>query len=299
MMSDRLLPPLRLLTVFETVLRAGNIQRAAAELNVTQPAVSQALKALEDYVGLKLLDRSTRPATLTEAGRILQIGVTEGLDRIAEAVEQVRNLDRAAGQSVTIACSVGTATYWLMPRLAGFYTEHPDVAVNVMTTPGSPEFQPGMDLAIRYGTGNWKDGRIVKLFDERVVPVCSPELAAEIGGETGLLRATLLHVRSSDRSWLTWKDYFDLNNLPENRTLGRYFTNYIQATQAALSGQGVMLGWESNTGDLVREGRLVTLGGTPMVPKEAFYLVVPDRRDRKPASDLLEAWIRRIAADNG
>lgn len=294
-MPERALPPLRLLTVFETVLRRASIQKAAADLNVTQPAVSQALKALEEHMGMQLLDRRTRPATLTEAGRILQLGVTEGLDRIEEAVLQIRSLQSTSDNSVTIGCSVGTATYWLMPRLAGFYSNHPDVAVNVMTTAGAPEFLPGMDLVIRYGAGDWKDGKSVKLFDEKVVPVCSPDLAKQVGDQGGLVAATLLHVMSSDKTWLTWKDYFDLNGLPENRTLGRYFTNYVQATQATLSGQGVMLGWESNTGDLVREGRLVALEGTPWRPKEAFYLVIPDMAESKAACRLLINWITQLA----
>lgn len=290
-MAERILPPLRLLTVFEAVLRTGSVQKAANHLNVTQPAVSQALRSLEDFVGLKLLDRTSRPATLTEAGRILQAGVSEGLGRIAEAVAQIRALQNGIESSVTIACTVGTATYWLMPRLADFYNAHPDIAVNVMTTIGGPEILSGVDLLIRYGRGEWTDGEVVKLFDEKVVPVCSPKLAAQLEGEGGLQSATLLHVRSDDRSWLTWKDYLDLNGLPENRVLGRYFTNYVQATQAALSGQGVMLGWESNTGDLVREGRLVAICGAPLRPKEAFYLVIPERREAKSARHVLIDWI--------
>ncbi|UWU25254.1 LysR family transcriptional regulator (plasmid) [Rhizobium sp. CB3060] len=290
------LPPLRLLTVFETVLRTGSVQKAASDLNVTQPAVSQALKTLEDYVGTRLLDRSKRPATLTEAGRILQAGVSEGLGRIAEAFVQLRSLQNAAEQSVTVACSVGTATYWLMPRLADFYSEHQNIAVNVLTTAGAPEFQPGVDLVIRYGTGRWTDGRSVKLFDERVVPVCSPLVAKRIEAEGGLSTATLLHVRSDDNSWLTWKDYLSLNGLPENRALGRYFTNYVQATQAVLSGQGVLLGWESNAGDLVREGRLVVFGETAYYPKEAFFLVSPTAPQRGEAVRLLTEWIVGLGA---
>ncbi|KVK53979.1 hypothetical protein BCY90_18770 [Agrobacterium deltaense] len=293
-MAERPLPPLRLLTVFEAVLRSGSIQRAAADLNVTQPAVSQALKALEDHVGIRLFDRSTRPARLTAAGRVLEAGVSEGLGRIMEAIEQVRSLRNTEDKSVTIACSVGTATYWLMPRLAAFYQNHSDIAVNVMTTAGAPQFLSGVDLVIRYGAGAWRDGRAVKLFDEKVTPVCSPGLADRIGAEGGLSKAVLLHVVSDEKTWLTWDDYFELNALPKNRTTGRYFSNYVQATQAALSGQGVMLGWESNTGDFVRDGRLVTLGGEAFFPKEAFFLVIPDNREKKQAIHSFVNWVVQL-----
>lgn len=289
-MAQRVLPPLRLLTVFEAVLRSGGIQRAAVDLNVTQPAVSQSLKLLEDHVGTRLFDRTTRPVTLTEAGRILRDGVSQGLERITQAVEEVKALCAVQGSSVTIACSVGTATYWLMPRLAEFYAEHPSIAVNVSTTIGSPAFQPGVDLNIRYGRGEWRDGQAVRLFDEQVRPVCSPILAERVRETGGLAQAVLLHVVSEDRTWLSWNEYFERRGLLENRTLGRYFTNFVQATQAALSGQGVMLGWESNTGDFVREGRLCAID-EPLQTEESFYLVEPLNRQLTRASAVLRHWL--------
>jgi DNA-binding transcriptional LysR family regulator len=285
--------------VFDAVLKAGNTQKAAAELNVTQPAISQALKSLEDHVGVRLLDRRTRPAALTQAGSILQAAVSTGLGQISDAIGQIRVMQRAEESSVTIACTICTGTYWLMPMLANFYNEHPDIAVNVMTTQGTPSFSAGIDLVIRHGSGEWKDGKVIKLFDEKVVPVCSPALAKRFNGVRGLENATLLHVMSNENAWLTWKDYFDLKGLSENRLPGRNFTNYVQATQAALAGQGIMLGWESNTGDLVREGRLVAFGDMPIFPKQASYLVMPGHHGLKSASQLLASWLERMTRGNG
>ncbi|CAN7468094.1 LysR substrate-binding domain-containing protein [Rhizobium sp. LjRoot254] len=286
------LPPLRLLSVFEAVSRTGSVQRAAMELNVTQPAVSQALRQLEDHVGTRLLDRKTRPATRTEAGRILEVAVTEGLGRIADAIDHVRHL-QMAGDSATVACSVGVATYWLMPRLARFSAEHPQVTVNVMTTlQGAPRLNPAVDLAIRYGNGRWADGMVEKLFDERVVPVCSQPFRDRLKfAEVKLDRATLLHVNTDDPAWITWAAYLKSKGLPDNLMAGRRFTNYVQATQAALDGQGVMLGWESITGDLVREGRLVELNDLPLVPVDAFYLVTTPMIDERPPAQLLASWL--------
>lgn len=292
------LPPLRLLSVFEAVLRTGSVQRAAAELNVTQPAVSQALKLLEEHVGTRLLDRRTRPAVRTEAGEILETAVTEGLGRIADAIEHIRGL-QAAGDSATIACSVGIATYWLMPRLARFSAEHPHVTVNVMTVPqGAPRLTPTIDLAIRYGNGLWTDGMVEKLFDERVVPVCSAEFRNRLArAGTGLDRATLIHVNSEDPSWITWPTYLKTCGLPDNTVPGRQFTNYVQATQAALDGQGVMLGWESITGALVRAGRLVEFNERPLTPQDAFYLVASPRIGSRPAAGLLGEWLKSAGAE--
>lgn len=285
------LPPLRLLAVFDAVTRLGSTQRAASDLNVTQPAISQAVKALENHVGFRLFDRSTRPISLTPAGEILRSGVVEGFDRISSAIERGRSLHSSSDNAVTVACTVGTATYWLMPRVAEFYQEFPEIAVNVLTTVSSPDFIPGVDLLIRYGIGNWSDGAGIKLFDEKVVPVFSPALAQRITSKDTLQAATLLHVVNSDTTWLTWRDYFQMTGLPQNLAQGRVFSNYVQATQAALSGQGVMLGWESNTGDLVREGRLLALTDAEVFPKEAFYLLRAASA-QSHAATLFTDWIK-------
>ena len=291
------LPPLRLLTVFEAVFRNGSVQRAAAELNVTQPAISQALRQLETHIGVKLLDRSSRPAALTEAGRVLRSATSDGLGRIGGAIEQIRNQHSSDEGSVTVACSVGVATYWLMPQLARFYDEHADISVSVMTTPlGAPLLSAGVDLAIRYGSGKWADGAVTKLFDERVVPVCSEPLKQRLDDEgVDLSRAPLLHVNVEEDEWLSWSHYFRSHGMPANTKKGRQFTNYVQATQAALNGQGVMLGWNSITSGLVGERRLIELDYSPLFPEESFYLVTAHGKEKKEAALLVGIWLSNAA----
>ena len=230
------LPPLRLLTVFETVLRRGGTRAASSELNVSQPAVSQALRQLEEHLGTALLDRSTRPPSLTDAGRLLHRAVLDGLGRIADAVEEIGRLAQGSQRSVTIACSIGFATYWLMPRLAILYEQHPDLAVNVRTTQrGDPGLAAGIDIAIRYGAGDWRDGTVQVLFKERVDPVCSPAYAARLAqDEVGLEAAVLIHVDVDDQRWTPWRSYLKAVGLTAgNRRQDLRFTNYVQATQAA------------------------------------------------------------------
>ena len=288
----RNLPPLRLLSVFEAVARLGALQKAAAELNVTQPAVSQELRQLEEHLETPLFDRSTRPHRPTAAGALLETAVREGFARMAEAVDEIRAL-KLEEDTVTVACSVGIATYWLMPRLGRFSAEHPDVNVNVMTTHlGAPRLTPAIDLAIRFGSGAWTDGRVDKLFDERVVPVASPLTAKKLEKtERGLSGATLLHVNVEEAAWLSWRDYAQAQGLAELRGKGRHFTNYVQATQAALAHQGVMLGWESITGELVREGRLIELSAPALTPDDAFYLVTAPRAAGHRAARQLAEWL--------
>lgn len=296
---ERTLPPLRLLTVFETVLRLGNIRLAAAEMNVTQPAVSQALKQLETHLGAKLLDRATRPAGLTEAGRLLHRATVDGLGRIAEAIDEIAELAQDSEPAVTIACSVGLATYWLMPRLAGFYPRHPGVAVNVRTANhGAPALTRGVDLSIRYGDGQWSDGAVRLLFEERVDPVCSPDLAGRLASLGSWLdKATLIHVDVEDANWLSWRGYLRATGRAGSGRPGLRFTNYVQATQAALGGQGVMLGWRSISGDLVKEGRLISLADQSHRPPEAFYLVAARRPRSEAASQAVAAWLIEAAEE--
>ena len=308
---DPALPPLRLLTVFAAIERHGGLRQAAAALNVSQPAVSQALRQLEDFLGARLLDRRTRPARLTEAGRLLQQATVEGLGRIAEAVGEIGRLDAEAARSLRIACSVGFATYWLMPRLATFYERHPEVAVHVMTSPqGAPDLGPGVDLAARYGNGRWQDGTVTPLFAERIDPVASPALADSLRQSPAPLEgAPLIHVDTGDARWTPWEAYLRQVGLTRGPVPGQggkqpragagrdlRFTNYVQATQAALAGQGVMLGWRSITGDLVAEGRLVPVVDRPLVPPDAYYLVAARRSRAAPHADAgdcaaLIAWL--------
>lgn len=293
---DRALPPLRLLTAYAAVARTGSIQAAAAELNVTQPAISQAVRQLEYHIGLPLLDRGRRPARPTEAGEALATAIRDGLGRIAGAIDAQRATRAQNDATVTVACSVGVATYWLMPRLSALYREQPDLLVNVMTVPsGAPALGDGIDLAIRYGHGRWKDGVVHHLFDEEVMPVCAPQLRARHEAAVSPLAVPLLHVRSAEASWLTWSDYLHATGLSVSRNEGRVFTNYVQATQAALEGHGVMLGWRSITGALTASGALVPAGMPRLVPPDAFFLVARSKRGGR-ATELFARFLLSNAA---
>ena len=294
------LPPLRLLSAFAAVSDTGSIQSAAAELNVTQPAISQAVKQLEAFCGLRLLDRGHRPARPTEAGRALADAIEEGFGCIEETLASLRLAEQEGMHAVAVACSVGVATYWLMPRLSAFYETHPEISVNVITTRlGAPDLSGGVGLAIRYGHGRWRDGTVSHLFGEVVEPLCSPALRRRFAGTMPLdavpLDAVpLLHVRAPEPSWVTWDDYFRATGQRPAAARGRTFTNYVQATQAAVEGLGMMLGWQSITGGLVAGGQLVPAGHPRHRPNDAFYLVArPKRID--PAADTFAAWLHASA----
>lgn len=283
------LPPLRQFTALVAVVRCGSVQAAAADLNVTQPAVSQAIRQLEAHVGRPLLERGSRPARPTEAGATLAQAVSEGFGRIEAALDAIRQDEDE--RAVTIACSVGVATYWLMPLLSGFYREHPDLLVNVTASQtGVPALSDGVDLAIRFGHGRWRDGEVHRLFSEVVEPVCAPAMRARFDGPVPPDAVSLLHVRSDEASWTTWSAYLRAVGLPPVRGGGQSFSNYVQTTQAALDGLGMMLGWRSITGELVARGALVPAGLPPFHPRDAFFLVARHKRSGR-AADTFARWL--------
>lgn len=290
---DRL-PPLRLLTTFEAVARHGSMQQAATLLNVTQPAVSQALKALESHVGAPLIDRSHRPAGLTEAGELLARAVRDGLGQISAALEDIRSLTGQAGNQITISCTLGMATYWLMPRLPDFYARFPEITVNVQAPATDlPHLAPGIDIAIRYGTGGWREGVTQKLFDERVCPVAAPAFLERLQAEgIGLDRAPLIHVRSPHNShWAGWEDYFRAKGISRERLSGQSFNNYVQAVQAVQAGQGLMLGWKSIADGALRDGSL-RMWPEGEVDLGTSYFVTA----KSPMSDTSKSFIDWMAA---
>jgi DNA-binding transcriptional LysR family regulator len=288
---DRL-PALRLLTTFEAVARHGSMRLAAARLNVTEPAISQALKALESHVGTALVNRATRPAQLTEAGEVLARAVRDGLGQISTALEDIRALGGAEGAQVTVSCTLGMATYWLMPRLPAFYALYPDITVNVQAPATDlPHLAPGIDIALRYGTGGWREGVTRKLFDERVCPVAAPALLNRlIADGVGLDRAPLIHVRSPhNQHWAGWEDYLRLRGIKRDRLSGQTFNNYVQAAQAVLEGRGVMLGWRSIAAGAIRD-RSLQMWQDAEVDLGTSYFVTASQPQSKTAQVFLE-WL--------
>jgi DNA-binding transcriptional LysR family regulator len=288
------LPPLRLLTVFEAAAHHRSLSLAARTLNVTQPAISKALRELETWIGVPLFDRTRRPLALTQSGEMLVSATREGLGVIAESLARIDRLQAAQGSTLRVSCSIGFATYWLMRRLSAFSAARPGIAVSVMTTPhdAAPD-APHADVLFRYGHGRWRDGEVIRLFQECIDPVASPEFLSARANAASLDGLPLIHVDVDDASWRSWAGYCRAAGVSRGRGGGDLrFNNYVQATQAALDGQGIMLGWRSITGDLVAERRLTPIGLPPVLPEDgAYYVVIPKRSAGNAAVARFVEWL--------
>ncbi|MCG7621844.1 LysR substrate-binding domain-containing protein [Epibacterium sp. Ofav1-8] len=294
-------PPLQSLKLFDAVARSRSMTHAAAEAGISQSAVSQSIRQLEDFVQVPLLDRSCRPMQLTEEGALLHRACFDTLGRLAEVVEELRRAGQGT-DTVTLSCNLGFATYWLMPRLNAFSVAHPEITVNVMATfQGAPGVQPGTDVAIRYGDGGWTQDGWVLLFRETIAPVCAPrylECAGAFSGPEALARQRLIHVSGTGPDWPGWESYFrQLGHAKPALQCRLRFSNYVQAVQTALTGEGVMLGWRSVAGDLLRTGQLCVAGSRPLPQASGYHLRAAPGSDRREAVQVFLDWLRTQAAE--
>lgn len=182
-MDWRNLPSLAALRAFEAAGRTGSLSRAAAELNVTHAAIAQHVRTVEDYVGRPVLTRAGRGMALTDAGSQLHPPLAEAFAQIASALRDAADLVADAPLAVTVTPSF--AEYWLMPRLSGFWTAHPEITVSVTPSMGLANLaRDGFDIAIRYGRGDWPGYDATFLASADYVVVGSPTLLQGRTAET-------------------------------------------------------------------------------------------------------------------
>jgi len=275
----RRLPPFAALVTFEAAARHLNFTRAAAELGVTQAAVSRQIRVLEGYVGVALFRRSTRISGLTPAGHRLQQAVAMGLDHIVTAVGEISRPQTSA--QVTITTTIALASVWLMPRIAKFRASYPDIDLKVIAAdPILNLAADGIDVALRYGYGDWAGVTAERLFDIELFPVCSAAYLAsnpQMRAVSDLSNVTLLHIdepNSRDADWAVWFGAVGAKAPPQSG--GLHFNNYPLLIQAALNGQGVALGWGHIVDDYLESGTLVRPFDITWRLEPAFYMALPE-----------------------
>lgn len=269
------------------------MQVAAQQLNVTPPAVSQAVKVLESEIGAQLLDRSVKPAVPTEAGERLYRATRNGLGMIEETIEDIRFAEGLSDLQINVSCTLGMATHWLMPRLPGFYSEYPDVTVNVQTPPSDlPMLTGGIDIALRYGDGEWRDCETSMMFKEVICPVGTPDIIERALYDGGLADAWLIDVRlRSGKPWAGWADYLRQKGIVRAKRKVQVFDNYVQAVQSALNGHGIMLGWRSITAAHVADGSLVPWPEGDLDFGTAYYVSCDNASLHKPPVQNFRDWV--------
>lgn len=291
------IPPMKSLLALEATSRHASFSAAAEELNVSQSAVSHAITAAEAFLGVQLIDRTTRPICLTTEGKIYVATLSSCFDQLAAQGGALRR--PKSRNLLTISCNLANANFWLLPRLTLFQREYPELQINLVTTyQGIASLDDGVDVALRFGDGNWPNCASHLLFKEMIVPVASPDYldrSRPVHQPLDLLDHTLLHAVSLERSWYDWNQWFEQFGLPSGEGLpGPSFDNHLLMMQAALSGRGIALGWIGTASDFLREGQLMKVIDLPVSLQDALWAVTRYKRD--PQIDCFVDWITSVAA---
>lgn len=304
MNPSRDLPSLDLLKAFEAAARHLSFTRAGAELFLSQSAVSRQIQQLETQLGVPLFLRRTRALLLTEAGQRYYRDVSQALHQLREAgagLQAVRG-DRV----VTVTTAMTFASLWLVPQLADFQQRHPDIAVHVAADNKLLDLErERMDVAIRYATREQAGAGALRLFGERVLPVCSPKLLARKTLRTppDLRNFVLLNFEDPQQltPWLTWAVWFEAMRtpLPPAKSMLR-FSHYDMLLRAAVNGQGVALGRLPLLAALLEDGTLVAplaqARYSASTRDRAYWLVAAAASRERPEVQTFMQWVRQRTA---
>ncbi|CAM3760038.1 transcriptional regulator GcvA [Bordetella tumulicola] len=285
----RRLPPLGALRAFEAAARHLSFTRAAAELCVTQAAISHQIRQLEDWLGTKLFERRGHALTLTAKGQAYLPELAEALDRISAATLRLMKHD---DRPLRITVLPSFASRWLVPRLESFRARHPKIDVRLDSSADLWDFATErFDLGIRSGLGKWTGLKVDLIAREALSPVCSPTLAngaRPIRAPADLGHARLLYDTPHD----AWQRWFNLAGMdaPEMNA-GVSFTDASLALQAAMDGQGVALGRLTLAANDLQCGRLVQPFNVVLPNDYSYWLVYPSTALHRPGVAAFRKWL--------
>ncbi|MGH8689142.1 MAG: transcriptional regulator GcvA [Burkholderiales bacterium] len=295
------MPSLDLMRGFEAAARLLSFTRAGEELHLTQSAVSRQILELEDQLGTKLFERRHRALALTEAGQTMYAAAAQVLVTIRAATDRLRAASGRRTLSVTTTQSL--ASLWLIPRLGGFTRGHPEVDVRISAETRVLDLErDGLDLAIRHGPASLVGANAIKLFGERVFPVCSPRLRKDarrpLRVPQDLRHHVLLQYDDPDgrHPWLHWRTWLEIERLTDLRPAGNLlFSGYDQIIPAAIAGHGVALGRSPLVHEGLSSGELVAPFKRSADPARAYFAIVSPSASGRPEVAQFLAWLREEA----
>ncbi len=290
------------LRFFEAAARKLSFRKAAAELHVTDGAVSQQIKHLEEALGHKLFLRLPRRLELTADGECFAFTVRKALGEIESEAQSIRV--KRENTEIRIRVNPSFALRWLMPRIGDFYASHPGIKLFLIAEYGTINLsERDFDITIEQSTKPLVGLHTEKLFDEYITPVCTPAYLAEhalkTAGELG--KCALLHDAhawsggANDAEWHVWLE--EAGALDIARHQDRFFSLADMAFQAALSDQGVAMGRSTLVGSLLETGALVAPFSLTVRSPASYWLAIPKGRAGMSAIETVLGWLRLQAAN--
>ncbi|MEE4011740.1 LysR substrate-binding domain-containing protein [Roseibium sp. FZY0029] len=290
----RRLPPLHALRAFEAAARHLHFARAAAELHLTPTAISHQIRQLEEILEVKLFHRYPRPIRLTAEGEALYPVLCESFDRMAQAISGLSQLDQ--GRPLTVSVTVAFASFWLMRRLPEL---HSQTGLNLKIEADNRPVDlsaSDVDFAVRYAGQAGTENQWLPLFSDSLIPLCAPDVLRrhQVNEDADILRLPLIEYRwncgaEAPPNWQRWSHAARLTGeVPE---VTQYFSEEINAIDAALAGQGVVLASSVLAASAVAAGHLVRLSEAKL-PGRTFWAVSLSEHPRFPEVERFASWAR-------
>lgn len=288
------LPPLSALVAFETVARRLSFARAADELHLTPSAVSHQIAKLEQFLGFLLFERTPRGITLSDAGESYLNRVAGALGAIGNATNDVR---KGVRNTLYIHSSTSLASLWLMPRLGKFVRAFPDISLYLSASPVHSDFALGqVDVDIRYGVPEWPNLVVEPIFEERILPLASPDLLASqpVHVPADLLKRPLIQSTVSLVQWPAWFASRKIIGMPDRFAFR--FDRASMSLEAAVQGLGIALESDRIASQYIEAGRLRPVFHPAWsLAIKAHFMVYPARHAQRVEVSQFVAWMREQA----
>lgn len=280
------------LRAFEAAAREKSLTRAAEALHLTHGAISHQIKALEQDLGVALVERAGRGIRLTDAGEQFAVRVRAAFAELSAGVQDL--VQRANPRRLRISVTPSFAARWLLPRIGRFASAHPEFDLDVSANGALVDLhREPIDLAVRYGFGHWPGVESELLFHDAFFAVCSPRIPGGVPKRPrDLSRYTLL--RAEDEYWEPWFRAVGLDWSEPER--GPMFNDSSHLMQAAADGQGIALGRRSLIANDLRNGVLVKPFTAEIPGLRSFFLVYLPRTKDTPKVAALRNWMLAEAA---
>lgn len=288
-----------MLMSFETAARVSSFKQAAKELGVTPSAVSHQIKALEHELDTALFVRKHRGIELTAAGLELFTSLEQAFTDMGGALQHIRSQNLS--KPVLVGSTTAVSSLWLTPALMKFGRIDSAVLVNQLVSDTRFAGNEALDLYITYGREEREGLEQSVIYRDTLVPVCAPELAAQLQGELGaddggidlqaLAAQRLIHMDAQDRNWTSWQSWFQTLGYTGDIASTMRVNNYMIALQAAQDNAGILLGWKHLIEPLLASGQLTTLSDWSVPAPHRFFLVTQPVDRLSSQSKVLRDWL--------
>lgn len=290
----RKIPSTAALISFEAAARHESFTKAADELSLTQSAICRQISGLEEFLGIELFRRTRRGVKLSEAGLAYSRRVASQLDAVERDTLAV--MSQQGAQNIELAVGPSFGTQWLLPRLAEFQRQQPQITVNLSSRTRPFLFaDTNFDAAIHFGDGDWSGSEAHFLMRENAQPVCSPALLADHAqlSPSELTQRPLLQQSTRPYAWRQWFGHQGLSVAHD--LSGPRYELFSMLAQAASHGMGVALIPPFLIERELADGRLVIANAQSVPSENGYYLIVPERKVESAALRAFRDWLLHAA----